>query len=121
GEADIAINLTNEAAAGLPKQLVEPTTEAVLIRLNTKNPLLADINVRKALALSIDTATIIEALFPGVSSPLNGQIARASALGYNPELNDYPYDPAEAAKLVEAAGATGKSLDFTIRTDLLPS
>jgi len=121
GEADIAINLTHSAASEMPKTIVEPTTEAVLIRLNTQNPILSDANVRKAIALSIDTKTIVEALFPGVSSQLNGQIARKSALGYNPELTDYPYDPAGAAKLVETSGATGKSLDFTIRTDLLPN
>lgn len=121
GEADIAINVTEADAKTMAKMVVEPTTEAVLIRLNTQNPILADINVRKAIAMSVDTQTIITALFPGVSSPLNGQIARKSALGFNPDLKDYPYDPAQAAQLVSAAGDTGKSLDFTIRTDLLPN
>lgn len=121
GEADIAINLTNDAAASMPKSVVEPTTESILVRLNTQNPVLADINVRKALALSVDTATIIDALFPGTSSALNGQVARQTALGYNPDLTDYPYDPAQAAQLIEAAGAAGQELSFTIRTDLLPN
>jgi peptide/nickel transport system substrate-binding protein len=121
GEADIAINVTADQAALAPASVPEETTESVLIRLNTQNPVLSDVRVREAIALSIDTATIVEALFPGVSTQLNGQIARPTALGYNPDLQPYPYDPEEARRLVEEAGATGQNLDFTIRNDLLPN
>src|SRR5690606_17413304 len=84
-------------------------------------PVLSDIRVRKAIALSIDTATIIEALYPGTATPLNGQLARPIAVGYNPDLEPYPYDPEEAARLVKEAGAEGKELGFVIRNDLLPN
>lgn len=121
GEADIAINISKEQAAPLPKSATENTTEAVFLRLNTQNPVLADVNVRKAIALAIDTNAIMEALYPGVSTPLNGQIVRPSALGQNPDLAPYAYDPEEARKLIEAAGATGKELDLIVRTDLIPN
>jgi peptide/nickel transport system substrate-binding protein len=120
GEADIAINLSPEQAAQMPKTASELTTEAVLIRINTLHPVLKDVRVRRAIAMSIDNETIMEALFPGVSSPLNGQIARPSARGYNPDLAPYPYDPAEAKRLVEEAGATGTELEFYLRSDLMP-
>ncbi len=120
GEADIAINLSPEQAEQMPKTAKELTTEAVLIRINTLHPVLSDIRVRRAIALSIDNQMLIDALFPGISSPLNGQIARPSARGYNPDLAPYPYDPAEARRLVTEAGATGTELEFYLRSDLMP-
>ncbi len=117
GEADIAINISRDQAAPLPKSVVEHTTEAVFIRINSQHPILKDIRVRKAIALSIDNEAIMKALYPGVSSSLNGQIIRPSALGYNPRLKPYPYDPREAARLVREAGATGANLRLIVRTD----
>lgn len=119
GEADIAINLTPEQAANLPQQLGEETTESILVRLNTKHPVLSDVRVRKAITLSLDTPLLVEALYPGVASVLQGQVARPSALGFNPDLAPYPHDLDEAKRLVEEAGATGKELTFSIRSDLL--
>ncbi|MGV3651003.1 MAG: ABC transporter substrate-binding protein [Devosia sp.] len=121
GEAQLAVNISSEQAASLPKSVTENTTESVFLRLNTQNEVLKDVNVRKAIAESIDAATIREALYPGVSSPLNGHIVRPSALGYNASLTDYPYDSADAKALVSAAGATGAELDLIVRTDLIPN
>lgn len=121
GEADVAINISHELAGALPATASEPTTESVFVRLNTQNPVLADARVRQAIALSIDTETIMAALYPEVSSPLDGHIIRASALGYNPELDPYPYDPEQAARLVEEAGAAGSSVELIVRTDLIPN
>ena len=121
GEADIAINISQEQAAPLPKTATEHTTEAVFLRLNVQNPVLADVDVRRAIAEAIDTETIMEALYPGVSTPLNGQIVRPSALGQNPDLEPYPYDPEAARALIESAGASGEQLDLIVRTDLIPN
>lgn len=121
GEADLAVNISQEQAAPLPKYATEHTTESVFVRLNVQNPVLADVNVRRAIAEAIDAETIREALYPGVSTPLHGQIVRPSALGQNPDLANYPFDPEGAKALVEAAGATGKELNLVVRTDLIPN
>ena len=121
GEADVAIQISSEQADNVPVAIQAPTTEAVFIRLDTENPVLSDIRVREAVALSIDTATIREALYPNVSSPLHGHITRASALGVNTDLGDYPFDPERATELVEEAGAQGKTLELIVRTDEIPN
>ncbi len=121
GEADVAVNISKEQAAPLPKSVTENTTEAVFVRMNVQNPVLSDVNVRKAIAETIDAGTIMEALYPGVSTPLNGQIVRPSALGHNPDLAPYPYKPEEAKALIDAAGAAGKELKLIVRTDLIPN
>lgn len=117
GEADIAINISQDQADPLPKSVTEHTTEAVFIRVNTQHPVMQDIRVRKAIALSIDTEKLMNTLYKGVSSGLNNHIVRSSALGYNPDLKPYPYDPAEASRLVKEAGATGAEIELIIRTD----
>ncbi len=121
GEADVAINISKDQATALPKSVTEHTTEAVFVRLNTLNPILKDPKVRQAIAESIDTDQIMQALFPGVSTSLNGQIIRPSALGFNPDLKPYPTDPTQAASLVKEAGAAGQKLDLIVRTDLIPN
>ena len=121
GEADIAVNISREQAAPLPASVTEHTTESVFMRLNTQNPVLSDIKVREAIADSIDTGAIMEALYPGVSSSLQGQIVRPTALGQNPDLQPYAYDPAKAKALVDGAGAAGKELKLIVRTDLIPN
>lgn len=121
GEADMAINISQEQAAPLPKSVTEHTTEAVFVRLNVQNPVLSDVRVRQAIADAIDTQTIMEALYPGVSTPLAGQIIRPSALGFNPDLKPYGYDAAAAQKLISEAGAAGKELKLIVRTDLIPN
>jgi peptide/nickel transport system substrate-binding protein len=95
GEADLAVNISAEQAAPLPKSVTENTTEAVFVRLNTKNPILADINVRKAIAEAIDAASIREALYPGVSTPLNGQIVRRrwATIPISPTMPTMPKTP----------------------------
>lgn len=121
GEADMAINISQEQATPLPKSVTEHTTEAVFVRLNVQNPILADVRVRQAIADAIDAQTIIDALYPGVATPLNGQIIRPTALGYNPDLKPYAFDPAAAKSLVAEAGADGKELKLIVRTDLIPN
>jgi peptide/nickel transport system substrate-binding protein len=121
GEADIAINISQEQAAPLPRSVTEQTTESVFLRLNTQHEVLKDIRVRQAIAHAIDSETIMAALYPGVSSSLNGQIVRSTALGHNPDLRPYAYDPEAARQLVEEAGATGATLDLIVRSDLIPN
>jgi peptide/nickel transport system substrate-binding protein len=121
GEADVAVNISKDQASALPKSVTEHTTESVFLRLNTQNPVLKDVRVRKAIAEAVDTAKIMTALYPGVSSPLNGHIVRPSALGFNPDLKPYPVDLNDAKALVKAAGAEGAKLDLIVRTDLIPN
>ena len=55
------------------------------------NPLL-DIRVRKAIAYAIDTKTISERLFHGMTEPYGNLVAPYNP-GYDPDLKPHPYDP----------------------------
>jgi peptide/nickel transport system substrate-binding protein len=77
-----------------------------------KSPLL-DKKVRQALNYAIDKEAIVENLFFGNGVMLQGQVLRKPQLGFNPDLQDYPYDPAKAkAMLAEAGYPDGFEISF---------
>ncbi|HEY3489755.1 MAG TPA: ABC transporter substrate-binding protein [Candidatus Deferrimicrobiaceae bacterium] len=70
---------------------------------NLRDPVLADIRVRRAIALAIDRGAIIRALWKGKADPADSILApgiRAHADG----LPDVPYDPVQARRLLDQAG-----------------
>jgi peptide/nickel transport system substrate-binding protein len=75
------------------------------LNFNTADPALSDKRVRQAVALAMDRAPIVAALWRGhalVADSLlpPGHWARAN----DAELAQYPHDPARAAALLQAAG-----------------
>jgi peptide/nickel transport system substrate-binding protein len=120
GEVQLATLLTPEAARALPAHVVELTGETPQIRINTEHPVLKDLRVRQALNMAIDRKSMIDSLYGDVAEPLNGQLVRKTSLGWNPNLKDYPYDPAKAKQLVQEAGAVGTSLEMISRNGYYP-
>lgn len=70
---------------------------------------LHDANVRRALLMAIDREAIAKALYGGHAS-VPGSVVPPTMLGFDASLEPVPYDPDEAKKLLEAAGATGMNL-----------
>ena len=105
GEADFARFLTPEDCANAPVCYSMPTVETVIFRMDTMNPLLSDIRIRQAVAFAIDKEAIMNDIMGG--GEVANQIVGASALGWNPNLEPYPYDPEQAAALVAEAAADG--------------
>lgn len=68
-----------------------------------KDTPLADKRVRQALNYAVNTDAIVQVLFGGYASTLATPFT-SSTLGYRPELEPYPYDPAEARRLLAEAG-----------------
>ncbi|MBV8645132.1 MAG: peptide ABC transporter substrate-binding protein [Candidatus Eremiobacteraeota bacterium] len=83
--------------------VLEPHYEFDFILLNVSRPPLDDVRVRRALAMAIDRVSIMRDLdgalwVPGDGDRLPGQFA------YDPSLTQPRYDPAAAARLLDAAG-----------------
>jgi peptide/nickel transport system substrate-binding protein len=81
----------------------QPGTQIAYVSFNFDDPILAHREVRQALAYATDRATLIRYL-------LRGQARAASSLlppnhwAYEPNVRQYPYDPAQAERLLDAAG-----------------
>ena len=125
GSADATINsLTPDMVVTLAKQrgLVaerELGTTMAYLSFNFDDPILAKREVRQALAYATDRATIIRYL-------LRGQARTASSLlppnhwAYEPNVQQYDYDPRHAEQLLDAAGfprgADGVRMRLTLKT-----
>ena len=84
--------------------------------LNESIAPLDDVRVRKALQLSLDRQTLLAAIYAGQGSVENG-IYPHGLRGFNPDLPEIPFDPAEAKKLLEEAGyPDGLELTISIKS-----
>ncbi len=77
------------------------------LTINGQSPVMSDLNVRKALAQSIDRDAIAKTLLGplGVKpTPLSNHLYMTNQEGYEDNSKDLPFDPDAAGKLLDAAG-----------------
>ncbi len=120
GEALFAEGLAPEACLdGLGEDCQSaPKSDIAFIKLDTNNPVLADERVRMAMSLAIDRVTISSTVL-GNAEPAS-QLVGPGVLGFNPALEPHPYDPDQAALLIEEARADGVPFDdFPLRLTIL--
>jgi peptide/nickel transport system substrate-binding protein len=119
GALDMAYGLTAVSASqlegngGVSITEVPDTALAYVFPLDNYFPdeesPLHDVNVRKALLMAIDREGIAEALYGGHAriAPSN---APPTMLGVDESVEPVPYDPEEAQRLLDEAGASGITL-----------
>lgn len=73
------------------------------IDLMLDNPILQDKRVRQALVYAIDRETINERLYEGRQTVAHSDVSPLDWVYYE-DVKKYPYDPAKAAELLDAAG-----------------
>jgi peptide/nickel transport system substrate-binding protein len=94
---------------------------------NLKNPLFADKRVRQAIAHAVNRQEIIDGLLLGLGRIATGPF-KPETWVYNPNVPEYPYDPARARALLSDAGwkdtnsdgvldREGRSFEFEIITN----
>jgi peptide/nickel transport system substrate-binding protein len=113
GEADAVFDIDPQllpvlrAIAGVRIALT-PVNDMHVLRYNLGDPLLRDVVVRRAIAMSIDRKTLIAAATHGsgaivaADQPYNGW-------AYDPGAGKVPYDPATARRLL-----AGRTPEFTL-------
>src|SRR5262245_15030054 len=67
------------------------------------NKLLEDLRVRQAILMAIDRKAISEKLFEGKQPVADGPISQLDPM-FTPDTRHYPYDAAQARKLLDDAG-----------------
>jgi peptide/nickel transport system substrate-binding protein len=109
---DLITNLAPQDVAQAPNSASRPGQEHPIIILDADEGVTADVNVRRALNLAVDKDAIAESTFGGFATVDAGQLLSPSILGYNEALEPYPYDPEEAQRLLEEAGAAGATIQL---------
>jgi peptide/nickel transport system substrate-binding protein len=84
-------------------QLISITgPRVVALRLNTKNGITKDVNVRKALIMGIDRDAIIKAVLLGHAKPI-ASFQSDLSFGNDPNLKPIPFDLAKAKQMLQQA------------------
>ncbi|HWI25641.1 MAG TPA: peptide ABC transporter substrate-binding protein [Stellaceae bacterium] len=83
--------------------LYKPSLGYEHVDLNLDNPILADKRVRQALLYAVDRAAISRELFAG-RQPVADSFVSPLDWVFTGDVPRYPYDPAKARALLEAAG-----------------
>jgi dipeptide transport system substrate-binding protein len=90
--------------------------EALLVAyvsMNTEHKPLNDVRVRQALNLAFDKKAYIRALFGEGNAVPAVNPYPSTLIGYNHDIQDWPYDPAKAQALLKEAGMD-KGLKLTV-------
>nr|MBA3887842.1 ABC transporter substrate-binding protein [Acidobacteriota bacterium] len=97
---DIAWQLREE---GRLRVETSPGTDYAYVGMNLRDPLLANVHVRKAIGHAIDRGAIVKYLRRGYARTAVG-IVPPMSWAFEPDVLELPYDPAEARRLLDEAG-----------------
>ena len=108
----------DEANGYTDKIVSGPRVGVHYICLNEDKEPLGDVNVRKALQMSLDRQAMLDALYSGQGQLENG-IFPHGLIGYNAELPEIPYDVEQAKSLLKEAGyENGFDLELCYSSDV---
>ncbi len=110
GDYDLITNLSPADVGQAPKVATAQGQEHPMIILDADEGITADPAVRQALNMAVDKDAIADNLFGGYAVVDPCQILSPSILGFNPDLEAYPYDPEQAAAMLEEAGVAGETI-----------
>jgi len=121
GRVDVAMNLSPDStdmleAEGFDVVLRSARTNLALTFITTKDGPFTDVRLRRAANYAVDMKAITEGLLYGLVEPAS-QAVPPLALGFNPALEPYPYDPERARTLIAEAGYPD-GLDFTAEVNV---
>jgi peptide/nickel transport system substrate-binding protein len=93
-----------------------PAFSYTYLGFNQLDPRLSDVRVRKAIAYAIDKSEIIEGVLLGFGTPANGPF-KPDMWANNQNVKPYPFDQAQARKLLAEAGWADKDGDGFVEKD----
>ena len=99
----------------LSVELVETVQAIALPNVGNPDSPMQDVRVRQAMNYAVNKDIITEIILGGTTHP-TGQGAIPSSVGYNPDIEPYPYDPDRAKALLAEAGYGD---GFALRAELL--
>lgn len=74
------------------------------IEFNSRRDIVKRPDVRKAINLAVDRQFIADTIFFGLAKPASGPIPSTNTVFFDSRLRPYPFDLAQAGKLLDAAG-----------------
>lgn len=87
-----------------------PSTDPSALLMQTRDPLLSDVRMRRAIALALDLPGIVNAVTDGRARYNPSLVPDASTLFTSVHATGYTKNPAEVKRLLAAAGYKGQTL-----------
>jgi ABC-type transport system substrate-binding protein len=124
GSADLEINaLAPDMEVTLAREprlavLRGPGTRLAYMAFNLRDPILKDVRVRQAIACAIDRQPLIHFLWRDSARPA-ASVLPPESWAYDPNVRQYPHDPAKARQLLDSAGypeENGVRFHLTMKT-----
>lgn len=85
--------------------VARPGTTFQYLGMNLRDPPLADVRVRRALAHAIDRDAIVDTILKGLATPATGLLP-PTHWAYSADVTTYAYNPKRAKELLDEAGYT---------------
>ena len=104
GEVDLVLDILPEQVDLVPQVASVHATEFSYIAFNTYKEELSDPAVRIAMNLAVDKELLAETVYSGFARPNQAQHLTPESLGFNDEVEAYPYDPEGAREMLAEAG-----------------
>lgn len=83
--------------------MTAPGIDYMYLAVNLRDPVLRDVRVRRAISYAIDRTAIVRYLRRGLATPAVG-ILPPQAWAFEPDVMQFPHDPARAKRLLDEAG-----------------
>ncbi|MCX7630663.1 MAG: ABC transporter substrate-binding protein [Geminicoccaceae bacterium] len=99
----------------------EGITYQITVEINHRRKELADVRVRRAIAHAIDRDFVVRTIFLGWAKPATGPVPRFDKAFYTDDVPSYPFDPARAEALLDAAGYPRKADGVRFAVELMPA
>jgi peptide/nickel transport system substrate-binding protein len=123
GDVDIALlgpsSVAGVEAGGVVDIISQQSNRILYLGFNSSHPVLGDPEVREAIDMAIDRATLSERLMNGAVEP-TGQLVAPVSFGYDPDLPAQSYDPDGAVSALTAAGYDGAPVPLAYPSSGLP-
>ena len=101
---DLAPDLVHQFQASRSLRVITSLgTDYAYVGINLRDPVLRDRRIRQALCYAIDRQAIVDHLRRGLAVPASGVLPPMS-WAFEPSVRQYPFDPARAMALLDAAG-----------------
>lgn len=116
GEVDIATTLPPDQLSSVRRlsccEIRGVPVNSHVLNYNTSSPVMANAKFRRGLNLAIDRQLLVDALWNGEATILNGHQYPEWGELYNPDRPKFRYDPEEARRLIKESGYDGGEVTF---------
>ncbi|QWA11389.1 ABC transporter substrate-binding protein [Sodalis ligni] len=105
------------------KQGYDSSAAYTFLEFNLRNPILANLKVRQAIARAINKQALVDVVWYGLGKPATGPIPSSLKQFYTADgVPQYPYDHAAAERLLDEAGYPRKTggIRFKLAIDYFP-